>query len=239
MIKVCLAHLIFLISLLLSINVYSCGVDEIFITGHHVAGYVRSDGANVESYYRRSHCRKIEIFNYFTDKDSSLSKAYKTKFKEWKKSEQKVVEDLLEQLPAWLKRYKLSKILRTNIIQGQARNPALIIPKLKTMIISDNYFKRKNQKGILIHEMSHIGVLDVDPNLLLNFFKAGGWTYAKGLNPSPPDKVIMDDSVDSPSEDFANWVELYYTNLKKLETFNKNQYQALKRIITIMEKTNG
>ena len=48
----------------------------------------------------------------------------------------------------------------------------------------------------------------------------------------------MDDSVGSPSEDFANWVELYYTNPNKLKKFNKKQFQALKKIIEIMEKSN-
>lgn len=237
--KISLCSSILLVSLLASVNVYSCGVDEIFITGHHVTGYIRSDGVKFDSYYRESHCRKIKKFKYFSSNDSDLAQKYKTKFKAWKETEQKLIEDLLKKLPPWLRRYQLGKILRSSVIQGQVKNPALIIPKSKTMIISDNYFKRKNQKGILIHEMSHIGVLDVDPHLLLKFFKAGGWSYTKGRNPSPPDKVIMDDSVDSPSEDFANWVELYYTNPKKLKTFNKNQYQALKRIITIMEKTNG
>lgn len=238
MIKVCLAHLVFLVSLLLSTNGYSCGVDEIFVTGHHMEEYVRSDGVKVEPYYRKSHCRKIEKLNYFTNGNTELSRKFEAKFKKWEKFEQKLIEDLLKELPPWLKRYKLSKILRSSVILGQVNNPALIIPKSKTMIISDNYFKRKNQKGILIHEMSHIGVLDVDPSLLLKFFKAGGWYYTKGRNPLPPGKVIMSDSVDSPSEDFANWVELYYTNPKKLKKFNKNQYQTLKRIITIMEKTD-
>jgi hypothetical protein len=238
-IKINLAQFIFFTTFFCSIDVYSCGKDEVFITGHHVEGYVRSDGAKVESYYRKSYCRKIEKFNYFTDQDSNLSEAYKIKFKKWKKSEHKLIEDLLGQLPAWLKRNKLSKILRSSIIQGQARNPALIIPKTKTMIISDNFFARKNKKAVLIHEMSHIAVLDVDPSLLLRFFKVGGWSYTKGRNPSPPDKVIMDDSADSPSEDFANWVELYYTNAKKLKTFNEKQYQVLNKIIMIMEKSNG
>lgn len=239
MIKTKLAYFIFLVTLIYSLEVYSCGVDEIFITVHHVEGYVRLDGVQVESYYRKSYCRKIEKFNFFTDQDSNLSKVYKIKFKKWKKSEHKLIEDLLSQLPPWLKKYKLSKILRSSIIQGEARNPALIIPNTKILIISDNFFARKNKKAVFIHEISHVGVFDVDPNLLLRFFKAGGWSYTNGSNPSPPSKVIMDDSTDSPSEDFANWVELYYTNPKNLKTFNEKQYQVLNEIITIMEKSNG
>ena len=239
MIKTKLALFIFLTTLFCSLEVYSCRVDEIFVTGHHVKEYVRLNGVKVESYYRKSYCRKIERLNYFSNKDTKLSKKFKTKFKKWKKIERKLIEDLLKELPPWLKKYKLRKILRSSVIQGQINNPALIIPSSKTMIISDNYFKRKNQKGILIHEMSHIGVLDIDPILLLKFLKVGGWSYTKGSNPSPPDKVIMDDSVDSPSEDFANWVELYYTDPKKLKTFNDKQYQVLNTIIRIMEKSNG
>ena len=238
-INLTLTHFIFLMTLFCSLEVYSCGVEEIFITGHQVEGYVRSDGVKVQSYYRKSYCRKIEKINFFTDQDSNLSKAYKIKFKQWKKSENKLIESLLGQLPNWLKRIKLSKILRSSIIQGEARNPALIIPKAKTLIISDNFFARKNKKAVLIHEMSHIGVLDVDPSLLLRFFKAGGWSYTKGRNPSPPEKVIIGDSIYSPSEDFANWVELYYTNPKRLKKFNEKQYQVLDKIIMMMEKSNG
>lgn len=224
--------------LLVSFEAHSCKLDEIFISGHQVQAHIRSDSVKVEKFYRKSHCRKFAKFNYFSNRDNILSKEFETKFKSWTKSDQKLIKKLLTTLPTWLKRYKLNKILRASSIQDQPKNPALIVPKSKTLIISDNFFKRKNQKDVLIHEISHVAVFDVERSLLLKFFETGGWSYSKSSKPTPPDDVILADSKDSPSEDFANWVELYYTNPVKLKTKNSKQYQILDKIIRDLESSN-
>lgn len=93
-----------------------------------------------------------------------------------------------------------------------------------------------NKADIIVHEMAHIAVWDVSPLLLQEFFILRGWKYEKGSPPIPPKKVIMPDSGDSPSEDFANSVELYYKDPKLLKKFNPKSFLILEKIINSKEK---
>lgn len=69
-----------------------------------------------------------------------------------------------------------------------------------------------------------------------NFFESRGWKYEKGKPPKPPKIVLLSDSSNSPSEDFANSVELYYSDPQRLKTFNLKSFVILEKIIKSMEK---
>ncbi len=56
----------------------------------------------------------------------------------------------------------------------------MTIPATKTLIIFDKFFPMANKKEIIIHEMSHIAVWDIDPLQLKEFFMSRGWAYEKG-----------------------------------------------------------
>ena len=60
--------------------------------------------------------------------------------------------------------------------------------------------------------------------------------YEKGKNPTPPNELLLPDSDQSPSEDFANSVELYYSNRQKLKNFNLKSFIILEKIISSKEK---
>lgn len=121
-------------------------------------------------------------------------------------------------------------------MKNNFKNLAAAIPFSKTLIVFDIFFKMTNKKDIIIHELSHFAVYDVDPFLLKSFIEASGWTYGEEGKPSPPQVVLLPDSQDSPSEDFANYVETYYSDKSKLELFNSKALEALEKIIKSKEK---
>jgi hypothetical protein len=69
---------------------------------------------------------------------------------------------------------------------------------------------------------------------IANFLRAS--VHEGNLSPKPPHKVIIPDSSHSPSEDFANSVEIYYSNPKRLKEFNPKSFAILEGIIKSKEK---
>jgi len=100
-------------------------------------------------------------------------KNIKTNIKKWNPQEKKILEGHLENLPAWLKKYKLTEILRGDI-GGNPLNPAAAIPLTKTLLIFDHFFKSPNKQDIIIHEISHIAIYDIDPDTIEEFSRASG-----------------------------------------------------------------
>lgn len=52
----------------------------------------------------------------------------------------------------------------------------------------------------------------------------------------PPQKLLLPDSTESPSEDFANHVETYSENPEKIKQLNINSFNILEAIIKNKEK---
>lgn len=214
----------------------ACQPSEIHIREQWVDDYEKEDGTVVIAHKRSEHCRVIGTHNYYQDKTSKQFKNLHTQFKPWKKSEKDILNKALEGLPPWLKKYKLNEILRGTKMKNNLKNPAAAIPFSKTLIVFDIFFKMTNQKEIIIHELSHLAVYDVDALLLKSFVETSGWTYGEEGKPIPPKVVILPDSQDSPSEDFANHVETYYSDKSKLKLFNIKTFEVLEKIIKSKEK---
>lgn len=214
----------------------ACQPSEIHIREQWVESYIKEDGTEVKAHKRSEHCREIGIHNYYQDKTSKEFKNLQTNFKPWKKNEKDILNQTMENLPPWLKKYRLNEILRGSKTKNNFKNPAAAIPTSKTLIIFDIFFKMPNKKEIIIHELSHFAVYDVDPSLLKSFVEASGWTYSEGDRPSPPKVVLLPDSKDSPSEDFANHIETYYSDKSKLKLFNSKTFEVLEKIIKSKEK---
>jgi hypothetical protein len=136
----------------------------------------------------------------------------------------------------WLKKYKVSDILRASLQEGNPLNPAMTIPATKTLIFFDKFFTATNKREIIIHELSHVAAWDIDPIQLQDFFISQGWENEKGKPPKPPRELILPDSSESPGEDFANSVELYYSDPQRLKTFNLKSFIILDSIIKSKEK---
>lgn len=211
----------------------ACLENEAYIKEQWIESYTRNDGTFVTGHNRVSHCRMINNYT-FEDHSKKNFKGIKTKFKKWKQNEKEAITNLIKNLPSWLLRYKITEVLRASHQEGNPNNPAAIHPATRELIIFDKFFKSNDKPSILIHELAHVAVLNIDEEnypLLIDFFKSNGWTYKIGSAPIPPKQVIIEDSVDSPSEDFANSVEMYYTAPEKLKKFNINSFIMLEKII--------
>lgn len=231
-----LRHL-FLLSILLFIKKsYACAPDEVHVREQWINAYTKEDGTSISAHSRSEHCRKVKGHNFFQDSSSKEFRNFKGNFKSWNSSEKNLLNSELGKLPPWLKKYKIANFLRANIHEGNLKNPALTYPDSKTIILFDSFFNSPDKQSIILHEISHIATWDIDPTELQNFFVSNGWIYKRGKSPKPPQKVIIPDSSHSPSEDFANSVEIYYSNPKRLKEFNPTSFAILEGIIKSKEK---
>lgn len=207
-----------------------CGPHEVYVREQLIKTYTKSDGTKVSAHPRDAHCRQLTHFNYFQDSTKQTFKGIKTTIKKWTVEERKVIEEHLEKLPSWLKKYKLTEILRGDI-GGNALNPAAAIPFTKTLLIFDQFFKAPNQLDILVHELSHIALHNIDPQLAIKFATSSGWILERNKRPVPPQKVIMPDSANSVGEDFANQIEIFHSNPEKLLQFNPQTFHLIQELI--------
>lgn len=227
---------VLILILIKPIFVIACLPNEIHIREQWINAYIKKDGTHVTAHPRLEHCREVKRENYFQDSSSNKFRNFNGKFKSWSTTEKNLLEIAIENLPPWLKKYKIANFLRASIHTGNSKNPALTYPDSKTIILFDAFFSSIDKQSILLHEVSHIAAWDIDPSELKTFFLSNGWTYVPGESPKPPKKVIIPDSANSPSEDFSNCIELYYSNPKRLKEFNSNSFSIIENIIKSMEK---
>ncbi len=214
----------------------ACRTNEVHIREQWVDGFTKRDGTRVSAHLRSEHCRLVTGNNYFQDSTSVEFKSFKGKVKPWSASEKKDFQSLIEKLPFWLRKYKLANLFRASIHEGNPTNPALTYPDSKTIILFDSFFTAPDKQSILLHEISHIAIWSIEPQDLKTFFVSNGWTYPPGKPPIPPKKLIMPDSVTSPSEDFSNTIEFYYSDPKRLKDFNPKSFLLIEKIIKSLEK---
>ncbi len=132
------------------------------------------------------------------------------------------------------KRYKLNEVLRGDI-GGNALNPAATIPLTRTLILFDKFFELSNKQDIINHEISHIAIYDIDPDLIEAFNKASGWRKDKNGNSIAPGKLLQEDSAHARSEDFSNHIEAYYASRERLMIFNPLSFVIIQQIIKSKE----
>lgn len=229
-------RIIFILLAFFPVYGMACLPNEVHVREQWINPYSRQDGTHVSEHIRSEHCREIDGDNYFQNINKKEIKGLKTKFKAWTETEKTIVDKELNNLPVWLKKYKLADIFRASLQEGNPLNPAMTIPATKTLIFFDKFFTATKKREIIIHELSHIAVWDIDPIRLQDFFVSRGWEYEKGKPPKPPREVILPDSKESASEDFANSVELYYSDPLRLKAFNPQSFLILDSIIKSKEK---
>jgi hypothetical protein len=233
MIRACLS-LLFITLFIGKAN--ACAPNEVHVREQWIDAYTKENGTNVSAHLRSEHCREVKGHNYFQDSSSKEFRSFKGEFKFWNSSEKNLLNNELEKLPSWLKKYQIAIFLRASIQEGNPNNSALTYPDSKTIILFDAFFNSPDKQSILLHEISHIAIWDIDPNELHTFFVSNRWIYKRGESPKPPQKVILPDSSHSPSEDFANSVETYYSDPKRLKDFNPKSFLIIEGIIKSKEK---
>lgn len=106
-------------------------------------------------------------------------------------------------------------------------NPAYTIDQTKTIILSDAFFQSTAMKDILTHEVAHLALSDFS-DVIREFWQLSGWIFVKELNIKlPPTKLIINDSAESISEDFANHIEVYHFKPAYLKTQNPKMFDFL------------
>jgi len=208
-----------------------CSPHEIYVRKQWIESYNKTDGTNVSAHSWKAHCRELTRFNYYQDSTTQTFKKIKTNIKKWKPEEKNVVDEYLAKLPKWLKNYRLGEELRGDV-GGNAHNPAAGIPLTRTLIIFDKFFEAPDKLAVLIHEVGHLSILDLTNEEMAGFAKSSGWIIDRKKNIKIPPKVlIIPDSSESVSEDYANHIELYYSNATLLKKLNSASFSFIERII--------
>lgn len=210
-----------------------CLESEVYVSSHSVKGYQKLNGTKVKSYYRNEYCRKSP-FKYngfqFKEKFSSIE-LVSGNFKEWSDNEIKFFLNLGEKLPEFLKAIEFEIVLHSKNA-NDPNNPATAIPDKKALILYDLFFKRKDALTVLGHELAHFLYWKLNDEKKIEFAILSGWKIKNGRVFSKPADPIYDDSLDGPSEDFANNVEAFYFDKVKLKKNNP----ALIDFFTKLEK---
>ncbi|HXH31113.1 MAG TPA: hypothetical protein VNJ01_09905 [Bacteriovoracaceae bacterium] len=225
---------IFLLLLISTAFALPCGPHEIYIREQKIEAYTKLDGTKVTAHPRDAHCREIERSNYFQDSTNQKFIKIRPRIKKWTASEKKIVQENLALLPPWLSKYHLQEVLRGDI-GGHPDNPAASVVPTRTLLIFDQFFKEKDKRAIVIHEMAHIASRSIDPALVIEFSRASGWTVNDNFEPVPPQKLLIPDSQNSINEDLTNHIEVYYTDLPRLMTSNTLAFLTMKKIIESKE----
>lgn len=225
---------IFLLLFTVTAFALPCEPYEIYIREQWIDTYTKLDGTKVSEHPRSAHCREIERSNYFQDSTNQTFNNIKPKIKKWNATEKKIVQENLALLPPWLSKYYIAETLRGDI-GGSPRNPAASVSLTRTLLIFDQFFKEKDKRAVIIHEMAHIALPSIDPELKLEFALSSGWRFSESNELIPPSKLLMPDSKDSINEDLTNYIEAYYTDANRLMTFNSLSFLAVKKIIESKE----
>ena len=205
-----------------------CKPYEIYIRGQWIDSYTKLNGTKVSAHPRDAHCREVERSNYFQDSTKQTFKNIKPKIKRWTATEKKIVQENLALLPPWLSKYYIAETLRGDI-GGNPKNPAASVSLTRTLLIFDQFFKEKDKRAVIIHEMAHIALPSIDPELKLEFALSSGWKFSENNELIPPSKLLMPDSKDSINEDLTNYIEAYYTDSNRLMTFNSLSFLSVKK----------
>lgn len=213
---------------------FPCKPYEIYIREQWIDSYTKLNGTKVSAHPRDAHCREIERSNYFQDSTKQTFKNIKPKIKKWNAIEKETVEENLALLPPWLSRYYLTEILRGDI-GGHPNNPGGSVASTRTLLIFDRFFKEPDKRAVIIHEMAHIALPSIDPELKFEFARASGWSFNENNKLIHPSKLLMDDSKDSVNEDLTNYIESYYTDSNRLMTFNSLAFLVIKKVIDSKE----
>lgn len=211
-----------------------CEPHEIYIREQWIDAYTKLVGTNVSAHSRDAHCREIERPNYFQDSTSQKFTNIKPKIKKWNATEKSIVQENLAILAPWLSKYHLAEILRGDV-GGGPKNPAFSNSPTRTLLIFDGFFKEQDKRAVIIHEIAHIALSSIDPELVIDFSRASGWSVNDNFEPVPPRKLLERDSEDSIDEDFSNYLEIYYIDPARLMTFNPLAFLAIKKIIESKE----
>lgn len=201
-----------------------CKPWQILVKQHHVNEHNRDLTTHVNAYNKDSYCRAKFHNSDFWGPKLFLKKS------EWKKHELLTVLELLASLPSYLE-------IEINSFRRQSKseidkNPASSNLSDKSITLYDLFFNEKltPQKLILAHELGHFLFIKLSPDEQQEFVVAAGWRLGnlnlatRKIELIRPAKLLKEDSALEPEEDFANHLEIYYSNPLLIKKHNTNAY---------------
>lgn len=204
------------------------------VKSHDVKQHKRN-GVSVSEHPRQEHCREIwknsdKIISTFENSvPSNWTK--EEKFKAWSQKDIREVLKAYEKLPEWLLNLHKS-FHRAATSSKSAKNPAASDKTTDSVTIYDEFYKRSNKEAIVGHEMAHLLYKKTSHEDIITFTELADWTLKVEGNQVfevPPDKVIIQDSIVNKEEDFANLVEIYFTDPSKLKNHNPKLFEFFQK----------
>lgn len=206
---------------------------QIKVSSHKVSSHQRN-GSTVSSHPRQEHCR--EKWKYSDQIASSFQNvgpanwSKQEKFKQWKQSEIAEVLKAYEKMPDWL--LFLQKSFHRAETSSIPKNPAASDKTTDSITIYDEFYKRSNKEAIVGHELAHLLYKKLSVSEITSFTDLAGWTLkveGSKVFEVPPSTVLMNDSTLNKEEDFANLIEVYFTDPKKLQAHNQKLFDFFKK----------
>ncbi len=204
------------------------------VKSHQVKKYERK-GFPVSAHPRLEHCREIwkhadEIISAF--KDSAPSNWTKEeKFKAWSQKEIREILKAYGRLPEWLVNLHES-FHRAEMSSKSIKNPAASDKTTDSVTIYDEFYKRSNKEAIVGHEMAHLLFKRLSSEDITSFTDLAGWTVKVDGNQVfevPPSKFLIQDSVIDKEEDFANLIEIFFSEPSKLKNHNPKLFDFFQK----------
>ncbi|MBK9294975.1 MAG: hypothetical protein IPM57_11150 [Oligoflexia bacterium] len=215
----------------------ACGPGSHWVRAHHRSGYVRYDGVVVSDTVVSGHCRGNQK-SYGIWKDSFLNSIpigwphKNEKDIKWKVDEIERILEALDSLPSFLSNLKGVKIYRMKK-SSEPNNPGTSAINGNIIVLYDEAFKSKNFSRVLSHELAHqlynsLDSVDRDAyNLVAGArkFSSGNKYYLEHRSSG----YVAEDGKMSINEDFANNIEYYIFEPKKLKKVTPGVYEYFQK----------
>lgn len=199
------------------------------VSTHRVSTHQRN-GSTVSSHPRQEHCREKwkysdQIVSSFQDEKPS-NWSTQDKFKKWNQADIVEVLKAYEKMPDWL--LFLQKSFHRAEISTIPKNPAASDKTTDSITIYDEFYKRSNKEAIVGHELAHLLYKKLSVSDITSFTDLAGWTLkveGSEVFEVPPSKVLINDSKLNKEEDFANLIEIYFTDPNKIKSYNPKLFE--------------
>jgi hypothetical protein len=145
----------------------------------------------------------------------------KKNFKRWTQLEIAEVLKEYEKMPDWL--LFLQKTFHRAERSIVHNNPAASDKRTDSITIYDEFYKRPHKEAIVGHELAHLLYKKLSVSEITSFTDLAGWTLKVEdgkVFEVPPSTVLINDSTLNKEEDFANLIEIYFTDPNRLKNHN-------------------
>ena len=189
-------------------------------------------GYDVKAYHRDEHCREKwpggDKYAPSLQNKKPLDWSQKEIFVYWNDQVAQKLILILNEMPTWidLRPFKYHRAVKS-IFPG---NPTS--SNQNNIAFYDLFFKLKNRKEIVAHELAHFYYKSLGLNALEDFAILSGWTYKIVKNKvyeSPPKNLIQADSSVDKEEDFANYFGLFIDKPDFVKKYNIKAYDFLNK----------